>query len=689
MLSEDQQREVDLARKMINEDAARLLMGNEDWSPVLMNYIWNSMKSGEDYSKLIKFTESFGRDEDGKIGIWNSMVLYSAMKKVFKTENFTDALDYASELRRQSGLNLSDNAILWNCIDKFMKKEKRSGRIALSDYFLNFCTSAVYALMSEGLDDVRELLEKLSLISKRMYEDCFAVFVGLDERNIRGRQVMWGYEYCDRDLTTFVKYLESGSQEFLDYINVKASMYYKSFVPKAVSSKGTSLEEHLQMTPEEIKNFSSMDIKSAEVSYSTRDIFNGITIDEAIKILEGHGFELVYRGKITVLLDNFTDDDSENMIFYNKVTKAFACFYGAREYNSCYGGFDIIVPMKCYFSPVGDKNIFDYEINLAYEYENGEKVFVNRIVADLKMRAYRELVEVSSVVDDLTKLGYNLHNGIPLPSLYKAYDSGYSRSFKDRNIETYCLLNRSYHFFLYNFLNTLTAPSLIKGMEDKFQFIYEPYLRDIYTKALEVSYFTNDVKGNSVMAGVAFNVLGIPDNEIDRYYNAILSKDSSDFVKESLKYLYTDEGKLDFYGKSDIVMLFMDEFNLECKNSGRPSVTKVKTKSKLDDMLKKLRRVIKSQGGEGIWVLYESEGKIYLKGDRGSLVLEDTSVKVKGILKGCGKELSKEVKNLIRLMLKDIKIPIKSLSFGLNFKSKDFKMRESTKELGSYDIFIK
>lgn len=165
---------------------------------------------------------------------------------------------------------------------------------------------------------------------------------------------------------------------------------------------------------------------------------------------------------------------------------------------------------------------------------------------------------------------------------------------------------------------------------------------------------------------------------------------------EGVRYLRSKRGRESFFGKSNLVLRLIDEFNIPCKKqSAVSSLEKLRQKDKIcikfTKILKPLRKAINQCGYIGDWVLVEDNGSTYLTGPGGNVqILKDGEVRVSGDLsKYSGSQWKTIISKTIVSVIKEINKPIKEISFNASSSGfSDVQIQKHSKETSSYKVSL-
>lgn len=224
------------------------------------------------------------------------------------------------------------------------------------------------------------------------------------------------------------------------------------------------------------------------------------------------------------------------------------------------------------------------------------------------------------------------------------------------------------------------------------QWVYKPFLDNKYKWILKSGYFTNSIQDNSTILGVLFNILNIPDSEIEKYYQTALGMFNRHIDKENcLKLLSSRSVKESFFGKSKGVADFLDEFGFTpTKYNKHTEIQKKKIMLKFDQSLSVIRKLLRGCNATGEWILYEDRGITYLKGSNGRVTLGGGMITVEGCCRGYADNIwYKAISGTIDKLVKSIKKPLKEIRFGVDAKSSNIEISKSKTEAKSFDIVLK
>ena len=715
--TEEQKREIKLAKEMGDAKGVEVISQHPEWSPTLMNIVWNYIKEDKYIDQLLKYAESTGKNSDGLLGK-ESLLVFPVLESMNK-EATLDVIRVATEVLNKDN-NISENQLLWECIKECYLVKESTRRAKLTGYLADDFRETK-ALLSEGIDEAGDLLETIRYTASDVLGKTkemegifgghlipgFNTCLGLDDMNIRGQQILWGYEYCDKSLDSFILAIKSRDKRTVDYINQKSALWGKEthqlYAPKAVTSgasftEGMGFEAPIDCVIDatDFDFYSENNVPVKKVDYSTREIRHSTPTQEAVKILESLGFNLIYKEKTEDLLGKefagFSDEDTYCIIMHNPKTGAIAHADSATTEHFRYGGFDILVPYRdtdrSFFMGRVEQNVIE---GLNHIRED-KSLWVGRITSDNPIEGYRDFISSVSCIKDTTVLGYNSWNGIPTPLTYGNVYPPRDYNYKHRSVKF--LVTGSSGICthsLVSFANLLNAENKIKAIPESSQWVYKAFLDNKYKWVLSSGYFTNSVETNSLLLGVLFNIFNVPDSEIQKYYQTALDMFERHIDKDNcLKLLNSRSVKESFFGRSKGVMEFLDEFGFTPVKNKQLDAQLKKLTLKFDQSLSTIRKLLRGCGASGEWILYEDRGITYLKGSTGRVTLGGGMITVDGCCRGYTDNLwYKAISGTIERLVKSIKKPLKEIRFVVESKSSSIEISKSKTEAKSFDVVLK
>lgn len=717
--TEGQEKEIKLAKEMGDTKGLEVIYQHPEWSPILMNVVRYRIKEGKNFDRLVEYGKATGKDSDGLIGKIHLLMVFSVIEKMNK-EATLDTIRVAIEVLNKNN-DISENQLIWECIRECYLVKESTRRVRLTGYLADDFR-ATKALLSEGDDTIGDLLDNIryeasSVLGKTKEMDNFfgghlvpgfSICLGLDDMNIRGKQIKWGYEYCDKSFDSFILSVKSRDQKMVDYINQRSAEDGKNsqslYAPKAVIS-GASFTDGIGfnspinciINATDFDSYIENSVPVKKVDYGTREIRHTTPTKEALKILEVLGFRVIYNETKLDLLGKefggFSDEETRYIIMHNPETGAIMYADNASAKSFRYGSCNILVPYKH-----SSKSLFNYNVEQnIIEGLNREKqdnsLCVGRINTNNIIKEYKSFISAVSFIEDTTVLGYNAYNGIPIPVTYNTIYPPRDYSYKHKNIE-YMMVGgtgMSSHT-ISSFANLLNAEKKIELVPEDSQWIYKPFLDNKYKWVLTGGYFANSVQENSVLLGIVFSILGTPDSEIEKYYQTALGMFDRHIDKENcLKLLSSRSVKESFFGKSKEVADFLDEFGFTpAKYNRHTEIQKKKIMLKFDQSLSVIRKLLRGCNATGEWTLYEDRGITYLKGSTGRVTLGGGMITVDGCCRRYTDNLwYKAISGTIDRLVKSIKKPLKEIRFVVEAKSSSIEISKSKTEAKSFGVILK
>ena len=718
--TEEQIKEIKLAKEMGDAKGVEVISQHPEWSPLLMNFVWNRIKDDKYFDRLVEYANATGKDSSGLVGKSHLLMTFPVIEKM-NSEATLDTIRVAIEVLNKNN-NISENQLIWECIRECYLAKESTRRVKLTGYLADDFR-VTKALLSEGDDTIGDLLDNIRygasdvLGKTKEMESIFGghlipgfnICLGLDDMNIRGQQIKWGYEYCDESFDSFVLSVKSRDQKMVDYINQRSAEDGKNnqslYAPKAVTS-GASFTEGIGfdspisciINATDYDSYIENSVPIKRVDYGTREIRRTTTTKEALKILEALGFKVIYNETKLDLLGKefggFSDEETRCIIMHNPETGAIMHADSASATTFRYGGCNILVPYRDYGMSTLRYGVEQNVIEDINGVRSDNSLWVGRVTAeDNFIEEYKNFVSSVSLVKDTTVLGYNTWNGIPIPLTYDTIYPPRDHQYKHKSIEYLFIggAGMSPHTLM-SFANLLNVEEKIKLMPKDSQWVYKPFLDNKYKWILNSGYFTNSIQDNSIILGVLFNILNIPDSEIEKYYQTALGMFDRHIDKENcLKLLSSRSVKESFFGKSKEVADFLDEFGFTpAKYNRHTEIQKKKIMLKFDQSLSVIRKLLRGCNATGEWTLYEDRGITYLKGSTGRVVLGEGVIMVDGCCKGYTDNIwYKAISGTIDKLVKSIKKPLKEIRFGVDGRSSNIEISKSKTEAKSFDVILK
>ena len=604
--------------KFAEEDypkAADELKKHEEYSSHLMNVLYNRMKEHKfdtveecNYDGLIDFADKT-RDTEGKMGndLMYSYILgmeYAAASTIIDTSTAKYSLLRYVESEQKQGHNPTDTGMIWNII-KLDNSIRLTDRPALRGVYTE---NALFrdALLSEGIPEVKNILDDVLYHSQKYDVEGAEPFKGdfflgshmqlgnhnllaLDDMNIRGKQVLYAYEYCDNDLKTFSEKLRDRDEEMVAYVNRKsveegiknnsirvqramtggASFMRKDSYSMEKHSHYMGEEKNLYIREDEYPEFQD-DISKLDINMKNREIREHTSLSDGIKILEANGFETILNEPVEIMdaSDTFIHNNTRCIVMHNKETGAIFYAKSAREDDICYSGAEITVATR----DRGDYREFGHA-----RYSRNENIYTHNIThneTNGMIAAYNKIVGQLQLEKDTTKLGYNhAFSSIPVPRL-KNMDNircgAIWYEWKHPELKRYFSQNSRLSvtpYELNNIINCINIGKTIEKMPEDKRWIYQPFSDNRYSETMGHIYFSNNIFSNSLAMGICFRIEGTPQSEIDNYYDAALRYvDNPDYRDHEFNITELKANKGIFYGNSEIIDKYFDEFDIQPKS---------------------------------------------------------------------------------------------------------------------------
>lgn len=279
--------------------------------------------------------------------------------------------------------------------------------------------------------------------------------------------------------------------------------------------------------------------------WKNREIVSGTSIDDAIKILEANGFEMVYNEPIKYLSDDYkkrNTDKNKNpnkyIIMQNPENGAIFQACSAQEDNICYGGAEIVMctrlnGVKWYIPTEQSSNYID-----GSKKKYGHKLFGHRMTYDDNLiSTYHRVLELNqdTLEPDSSKIGFDTMERINIPKVIDAESYNFSNVFGLSDNEA-SYFNISY--YLTETLNLLSIDEeIIKKIPEDKRYIFKPIIDNKYKTLSRITSGLYADKLRYMIIGVAFNILNIPEKEREKYYNTELENKNQalEYFKNKIK----------------------------------------------------------------------------------------------------------------------------------------------------------
>ncbi len=574
-LDESQMHEIEYAKENTKEgdliDIVGELQKHPEYDSTLMNTLRNRWANGNPCVELLEFCKIWGPDDKGHIGS------YKVLEEYWDWED-----KVPGEIMNSYSRTFKDKGIKY-CVFKAAEEvfglRKRNSRIKLTEDILNH-RGKLFSVMAEGDVEAYGILEKIEYMTGQLHQNesrAWGEFsagalgshlmpgkmrmLGLDDMNIRGRQLVYAFEYADMSYEALIKLISDNDENMVKYVNKKMyedlSKSDEHAVPKAVTV-GASFDDPtwndiLFLTSHdwmEIEEYG--DVKPLSTDWEHAEIVNFVPKTDAIKIMEANGFHIVHRRVPT-------GAEYEEIIFHNKETGAIASC-GATDDNCCYGGFTIAIAHS------GREYGFNGGVQ-TNSLDNGEGYKSRMTYQNALMSNYDKYKHLDPI-KDTTVLGYGLDDEIPIPAMIYTNKFVIHRDWKHNEL---CGIMRDNSYQLTEFINCLYVNVTYRELAEEDKWLYKPFMDCYWYNVLKASYFCNSVYNNCIILGAVLKVAGVPKEQIDLLYEEIHrqcefydDRNPSRGWNNCSTYVGTlEDSKKSLYGSDKLVDYLIDEFDLD------------------------------------------------------------------------------------------------------------------------------
>ena len=575
-----------------------LCQSHPDWSPFFMRDIGLIIDHPETngnipYTKFYKFAEAFGTrgadtEAPDKIGGYGVRDLFYAMvhhcpewidRTQAMAERFPD--DNIAMIVCKTFDPIADYDVLH--IKDGYKPMRSKLKCPDSDVLLK-------AQMTEGDEEAAKIYDLLQYTahdiakeSARAWKETGVIgshlmvgrmdVLSLDDMNIRGKQIVHAFDYCDKDIRTFENCVNRRDPNMVMYVNQEMAKSGGQFIPQASSGGASFLETPPVMGPFFKETFDA-DMKPLEVPYVRREIYTHTPYDEAIKILEANGFEKVFDRPVDVKcpVEPWTKDkEVRNVIMHDPSTGAMLKAE-ARVTDSddtfCYGGCDIVMFTHDKSGGSPSRWGLDFQRNYVRDKNDEPTIAVSTITYhDGRMMDDYQTVKAIEVpaVDDLKSVPYCKMEGFPIPTLRNYEIEMRSQTHTGSEEAKRYLQTDDILYGIQRIADCLNLEKAMRFVPEEKRALYKPFLDDKYNKTIDSTYFTNNPEKSSLAMGVAVRLTGIPKSEVDKYFEAACYCPDTwrrEFKEDYLQVMNKRKTKADFYGESKHVQKIIDAFQL-------------------------------------------------------------------------------------------------------------------------------
>ena len=566
IFDEFQEEQINLAKNNYS-DAVYILERHPEWSSTLMNVVWNRLKNYKgnteddiNYDGILEFAKLIPT-KDGKYGDYGLLLTYIAACEQLSPIHIdlgNSMFDYV-EIQNERGSSISANELLWYAIKT--SNAPNNTRQKLTGVFAER-TDFMTALLSEGNEDAKHIIEDILYHSQTVDKigaepfDRSGLFLGshmqlgmnnllaLDDMNIRGEQILYAFDYCDRDLKTLSTMLRTRDKDMIAYVNQRAVeegiKNNKIEVPKAVAAQASFdfFRNHSGVLTISEFDFDMYKDKSKKlvIDWKTREIISGTSVEDAIKILKANGFEMAYNEPVDYVnkrersIHQFNSDvPNRCIIMQNPKTGAVFQAPLAQEDDICYGGAEIVMATnnKLDWTNANFKHQSNYIDNSKETY--GKELFGHKITYHdgTMIKEYQEVVNDDNLEPDSSRIGCLTMENIEIPEKTKYEAAEFNAvwyEYKNKKLMPYfCGIGHKVDAFHINrAAAAISLEETIKNMSEDKKSMFKPFLDDKYSNTLKYIYFTNDLRDNSIVMGLTFRMLDTPIAEREKYYEAAM-----------------------------------------------------------------------------------------------------------------------------------------------------------------------
>ena len=322
------------------------------------------------------------------------------------------------------------------------------------------------------------------LIEQKGENNALALFIILDDMNIRGVQIASLYKICNKDINEFYEKIISMTREDIEKINLESYTVcrYKAIYDGNKEDRENNPEKYIFTDDERnnLRNIKSkkraLSIIESNVKRKDNDLYPSISSTEALSIISKHGFSCGYK-KI------YETEDGNTIIyrvFYNDL--------GDIMYTTSLLNPDIFLWGECKLNVVRQNDNKEYELIGCNAYKNiKEVVGYNIDLREKPFETYKKIMDKKEKLLEIIKYNYYNNNLIPIIQSNKGTE--------------YINNNKGYdNIIIANIYNLLTFKETYYDLDKKLKKIYKTLLISAEDKAYdELIYQLNTDKGIEIV----------------------------------------------------------------------------------------------------------------------------------------------------------------------------------------------
>lgn len=343
--TEEQLNQIQLAER--NGVPNTIIKEHQDWCPVLMNFCWCYERDGKSiqvYLELDKWCRETEYNIVGElIGEGNPNILFQLVD-CYNVSGSLPAINFKG--RKYTKKEKEVCAEFW-CIYSITSianggRTTNCGRICLPDNL----ASDMQVIMGEGIEKAKDIAEQLSNIADGncnreairlgMYNAYdkdrqwakINILLGADDMNIRGKQLIYGAEFCNGDIQTLFKLIQGRDENLVKYINKRCATDLLNRIRNgevgdleylAVTGGASFVGRDNNTYKIDILNaeeLAAANVDKVTKDLSTADVFKETPLAQAEDIIEWNGFKLVRK----VELPKLFNEKQYGILWFNDVT---------------------------------------------------------------------------------------------------------------------------------------------------------------------------------------------------------------------------------------------------------------------------------------------------------------------------------------------------------------------------------